>query len=284
MPDLAPARRFERTMMALEKSHLAETRRALEESRRTLLDALLRLGLSDASLPGVFRREMETLARQDAEIGRARIGPVQAAAADLARSQFEALGRFTPVPSFTAVQTATEAQRRAAAELLAQATWADALAVRLAAETARLRAASEPVEAAADRLFAVANTDRVSIWRAAATNMELQVQLDLGTVGLGLAGIYYLAGQAQSGRTWFKQAVAEIDQNTTDCCLAVHGQVQPLDKPFELTGTPRFADQMMHPRFHWNCRTDELLWSEGLDAIGQSTREMRAEARDQQKA
>ena len=58
---------------------------------------------------------------------------------------------------------------------------------------------------------------------------------------------------------WMHQAVAAIDERTTDCCLRVHGQVQPLDKPFRLTGTPRYADEKAHPPFHWYCRSGEAI-------------------------
>ncbi len=54
-------------------------------------------------------------------------------------------------------------------------------------------------------------------------------------------------------------AVAVIDNRTTDCCQRVHGQVQPLDQPFVLTGEPRFADRMQWPGFHWRCRTSVVV-------------------------
>jgi hypothetical protein len=54
---------------------------------------------------------------------------------------------------------------------------------------------------------------------------------------------------------WNKQAIAALDNRTTDCCLQVHGQAVPLDAKFILTGTPRFADEQDAPPFHWNCRT-----------------------------
>lgn len=57
-----------------------------------------------------------------------------------------------------------------------------------------------------------------------------------------------------------KQAIAAIGQNTTDCCLQVHGQIQPNSAPFQLTGEPRFADAMMAPAFHWNCRTSVAMY------------------------
>jgi hypothetical protein len=60
-------------------------------------------------------------------------------------------------------------------------------------------------------------------------------------------------------RQYLRQAVAAIDAKTTDCCLRVHGQTAPLNGMFTLTGTPRFADRMPYPPFHWNCRTATAL-------------------------
>ena len=48
-----------------------------------------------------------------------------------------------------------------------------------------------------------------------------------------------------------KQAVAAIDERTTECCLLVHGQIVPLDEDFTLTGRPRFADKLQWTPFHW---------------------------------
>lgn len=58
---------------------------------------------------------------------------------------------------------------------------------------------------------------------------------------------------------FMRQAVAAIDHLTTDCCLKVHGQTIELDGKFKLTGTPRFADEMSRPGFHWDCRTSVAL-------------------------
>lgn len=83
--------------------------------------------------------------------------------------------------------------------------------------------------------------------------------------------------------TYYKQAVAAIDENTTECCLIVHGQFQPMDKPFILTGSPRFADEIEQPPFHWNCRTALALVhaSERYDGL---TQEMLLAAADEMKA
>lgn len=76
-------------------------------------------------------------------------------------------------------------------------------------------------------------------WLAAAAIGAYQ-----GTVGVSLRR----AGRRDEFR---KQAIAVIDHRTTDCCLRVHGQVQRLDRPFRLTGEPRYADEVMEPPFHW---------------------------------
>lgn len=57
-----------------------------------------------------------------------------------------------------------------------------------------------------------------------------------------------------------KQAIAVVSAETTDCCLRVHGQIQRLDQPYQLTGTPKFADALMTPPFHWNCRTSSVAY------------------------
>lgn len=65
-------------------------------------------------------------------------------------------------------------------------------------------------------------------------------------------------GVQQAGKQadeYGKQAVAVIDERTTDCCLKVHGQIVAMGGMFHLAGTPRFADDIDAPPFHWNCRT-----------------------------
>lgn len=68
-----------------------------------------------------------------------------------------------------------------------------------------------------------------------------------------------------------KQAVAAIDDRTTDCCLRVHGQITDLDEPYKLTGTPRFADAMMFPAFHWRCRTSSVAYHPAFDVAAEGT-------------
>ena len=71
--------------------------------------------------------------------------------------------------------------------------------------------------------------------------------------------------QSVPEQQFMKQAVAALDKWTTDCCLKVHGQIQLLDDPFHLTGTPRYADYQDWPGFHWYCRTSGVLYQEAFD-------------------
>jgi hypothetical protein len=57
-----------------------------------------------------------------------------------------------------------------------------------------------------------------------------------------------------------KQTVAAIDENTTECCLLVHGQIQPITGLYRLDGQPRFAALMKVPPFHWRCRTSSVAY------------------------
>lgn len=81
------------------------------------------------------------------------------------------------------------------------------------------------------------------------------------------------------GDRWGKQALPNIDGVTTDCCLTVAGQIQPIDAKFHLTGEPRFSDYQDWSPFHWNCRTSCVLYrSDYDDGITRGIREqVRAE-------
>jgi hypothetical protein len=56
-----------------------------------------------------------------------------------------------------------------------------------------------------------------------------------------------------------RQAVAAIDERTTDCCLRVHGQVVELRERFHTPGTPHYAERQLDPPFHRYCRTTVCL-------------------------
>ena len=63
-----------------------------------------------------------------------------------------------------------------------------------------------------------------------------------------------------------RQAIAAVDGRTTDCCLAVTGQIVGMDEPFKLTADPRpWGNELMRGPFHWNCRTSTVLYQEEFD-------------------
>lgn len=89
-----------------------------------------------------------------------------------------------------------------------------------------------------------------------------------------LAGAFWLAGlwwrgfdtyASHVGGGFSKQVVAALDERTTDCCLRAHGQIQPFDAPFQLTGYPRLADSLDWPPFHHWCRSSGVLYLAGYD-------------------
>lgn len=98
----------------------------------------------------------------------------------------------------------------------------------------------------------------------------------LAIAGVTAVGIATLAAIDRGGaRDEFgKQAVAAIDERTTECCINVHGQVVPMDGRFTLTGTPRYADEMREPPFHWYCRSATALvrMRDADDALSRSMR------------
>lgn len=100
---------------------------------------------------------------------------------------------------------------------------------------------------------------------------------------VGLYGGGQRPGQRPGQGVWLKQAVAAIDERTTECCLRVHGQVTTLDGEFHTTGRPRFAEWQPNPPFHWGCRTATAL-VRPEDAADGLTQEMMDAARAELRA
>jgi len=98
-----------------------------------------------------------------------------------------------------------------------------------------------------------------------------------------LASVLYSNSMAQSvGREGFeRQAVAVIDNATTETCLNVHGEFADEDG-FHLFGTPRDADVMWEPPFHKGCRTSVAVIAKKY-VQEEVTREMREAAIEQEK-
>lgn len=276
MPDLRPARRFERQMVQLEEDYSKALRGLARPTRLALVEAAVTGGIT--GLAAIFRRLLDDLRRQARLAAGEQAGRLETPAETMARAQFGLIrsefGRQ--------IVDATAEERRAVLSGLADSStgWIDRLEIALEAGLWRLRTAGENDRAVVDQLLATdLQSGRASAWRMATVDMGREAQSNLWLAGIGLLGSYYRAGESQAGRQWQKQAVAAIDERTTDCCLRVHGQVQPLKTPFHLTGTPRFADRMQHPPFHRYCRTVETVYAAEMEAVGETTAEMRDAAR-----
>jgi hypothetical protein len=85
------------------------------------------------------------------------------------------------------------------------------------------------------------------------------------------------ANAVAKAEVYKRQAIAAIDERTTDCCLRVNGQVVGVDELFRLAGTPRYADKMADPPFHDYCRTSVALVHED-DIDDRMTSDMRKAA------
>lgn len=98
-----------------------------------------------------------------------------------------------------------------------------------------------------------------------------------------LAVLTYATGIGKKmGNDAVRQAVAQIDSDTTPTCLNVHGQIVDLEESFTLTGAPRYASKMQSTPFHRGCRTTiAIIMEKFLD--DKVTEEMRRDAIEQGK-
>jgi hypothetical protein len=278
MPDLRPVERLNRQMSVFERDFIADVSRNMKQTRLALVNEISSQKVNSPYIALAVRHELDNLRRQITWLAKVRGETLDDMGTEMARSQIIKIGEARPnVPLFDELRGPTSAERRGILDSLVEniTNFIDSLQAQLASELSRLRTGNESPEVVIDRLLAEKVTDRASVWHNAVNAAEMEVQRDLWTAVTGLAGTYYNAGQSQAGQRWQKQAIAAIDERTTDCCLQVHGQTQELNTPFLLTGTPRYSDHIQHPPFHWYCRTGESLWIEEFEQEGVTTPEMR---------
>lgn len=153
----------------------------------------------------------------------------------------------------------------------------DAVLAELDAQIGRVEALAliEP-----DQALIIGDDERVGVLSASGVLRETARFMGMLALG-GLSAA--LIPDADVGRDglrgeFVKQAVAAIDERTTDCCLRVNGQAVRLDGQFRLTGTPRYADRLPNPPFHWYCRTGTAL-VRVAEAEDELTAQMRAAGR-----
>jgi hypothetical protein len=141
-------------------------------------------------------------------------------------------------------------------------------------DTAKIEAQAESIAAqveaqaaAALGLAALEREEELIIGTEARAGVVRPAPVTSGlTIGLAaLMGAAFSVAAQTSTHGFSKQAIAALDSRTTDCCLQVHGQIQPFDGLFHLTGEPRFADDMDWSPFHWNCRTSVAMYKPEYD-------------------
>lgn len=140
----------------------------------------------------------------------------------------------------------------------------------------------ESMQDLSKRLFQKTPVDgRASVFRRGMTSADLFTRRAVIQANNNSKAIFIERAKEQIPELQ-RQAVAHIGSTTTETCLRVHGQIVDIDKPFELSGQPRFARYMMHPPFHWRCRTTVVAYHPIFEASSSlTTADMRTQAREQ---
>lgn len=286
MPDIRIPARFTRKMIQLENKYLADVTRVCKAGRRSMLDILTSNGIKYSAI-ALLQREISEIGRQSSAIGREMSNLLDEIVIWNMQRQLRLLSDVgEKTPDINQLNIATGVERKRIYEILtSEPQWAGVMAKSISVNMTRLAAANADLSTAVDRLLTISVTDgRASVWRLSTAAAQKEIRTSIWAAGMGAMGILYRATRTITRTEYKKQAIAAIDAKTTDCCLQVHGQIQPLDKPFELTGTPRFADKIDNPPFHWYCRTSESLYTEKMEEKGVPTAEMKESARAEQEA
>ena len=279
MPDVAIAQTFIKKMTSVEEAYLRAVDAKRREARRAWLDIVTRDGVSRAAV-GQMQAEVQALRREIVGLGREAGREIRRTVGNYTRKQVDMAKRAGLATVETVqLETSNSGVQREGEEafLTSSPVWLDTLESNLDVVAARLRLAGADEAAILARLVNEGVGDgRASLWRTTGNAAQLEETRDVWTYATGLIAAYLTTmNQLVTSAEYKKQAIATIDERTTDCCLKVHGQIQPLEKDFRLTGTPRFADKVPDPPFHWYCRTTEVLYNEKFEEFGITTEKMR---------
>jgi hypothetical protein len=284
MPDLAITSRYMRRMTIFERSFISELEELYSRMRRSLLDELSDRRVSWTVVRAVLERELLALERNAVTLGRGRAPELAALTGEYGDALAAALRKAgVNVPD---VSSTTYTERVSlAAESLGNPAWPLAVRARFLADLARLAMGGEFDE---DDLVPLLGrgmeTGRASSWRAALNTLTLGAVQSAWSAAAGGIELLFKASETSGEKQLGRQAVAAIDERTTECCLMVHGQVVKMGQPFHLTGEPKFADYVDTTPFHWNCRSAVSLYHPAMEAIGVPTEKMREAARAELRA
>lgn len=276
MPDLTIVTRFNSRLARIERSYTRDLETLYNDFR---LDALGRIAgyQTGDNLSLWLSTTLESLGKQAAAIGQSIIPQLLNATGDYGINNLAMLERvgIRIDKNQADQQTQTARLQKLNQTLNKPPAWIETVKGRMLTDLSRYLATGEEL----NQLFDNRNTDRVSAWRAGKSSLDLVSLLDFYSAIAGAMSEYFGWVETEAGVTLGRQAVAAIDERTTDCCLRVHGQIVGMDQPFRLTGSPRFADYVMAPPFHWHCRTAETLYIPEFEEIGVKTGDMRSAAR-----
>lgn len=281
MPDVANARKYQRKMTDIESAYLKQIDAYRRETRRALLEIIDRDGVSRQAVTQM-QKEVDYLGRKVSMLGGVASGEIRKTNANYLKKQIEVVKRVGLVDTvdIAPVLRLGEGAAKDATEsyLTNESSWVSQLQTSLQVNAAKLRISNASKEEITNRLLSERLADgRASIWAASGNAAKSEETLNVWTMAGGLLGSYlslFNETQTETQTVYKKQVIATIDERTTSCCLEAHGQIQDIDDPFELTGEPRFADEIQDPPFHWYCRTSETLYTEEFESVGITTDEM----------
>ena len=279
MPNIRPATQYIARMNRVEGLLLRDIYRVRADFRREALDVIATAGVKITTLP-VIRGLVNNLRLKIQQINNTHKQKIDEITAWYMNQQLGSLRSIGEkrLPNIQQLNLETYTERSQIYEnvMAGSMLWIDSLSANMQTNLTRLAATGASVESAISRLFSVGITDgRASVFRLSGVAAEQQVKTNLWTTTtLSVFGLFG-ATSRHTGTVYQKQWISAIDHKTTDCCLQAHGQIQPLDKPFHLTGEPRFSDFVDSPPGHWNCRAAMSLYKPEMEEKGIPTAEMK---------
>lgn len=278
MPDIAQVIKFQKKMISVEENYLRAINSTRRETRRVLLDIVERDGVSRSAVNQMVN-VVDNMSRQLNASASIAARDARNITQGYMRKQLQMAqkAKLTEYPDVNAVfaQGENALQDATQAYFTNTSAWVKTLETSLQTNSAKLRLSDAPLDETVNRLFSERLADgRASVWLSSGNAAQSEETTNIWTFAGSLLAVYMFLFNQQEDALFQKQAIATIDSRTTDCCLRVHGQIQPLSKPFLLTGTPRFANKVQDPPFHWYCRSTEVLYNPAFEEFGITTEKM----------
>lgn len=287
MPNIKIPAQLVKKMIRFENNYLHEINLVRKDTRREMLDIIQCQGIK-ISTTRLLKNAIRTLETDSSRIQNkysALLDQIVIWYMDKQIYLLEQVGE-NDLPEIQILNNLTYSERlQIYDQYLDNSQWISNFANSISLNITRLSVVGAEETAVIDRLLSEKIADgRASVFRLSGVAAQTHVRTDSWVATL--VSVMLLSNQLEriAHTKYEKQAIAAIDHKTTDCCLRVHGQIQPMDKPFILEGTPRFADKMHSSPFHWGCRTSISLYVAKMELFGIPTAEMKDAAMAEIKA